>query len=108
MLLQYWLSFCQFSTYLWPQRKSATDEPPATAAAEAAVVVDRPIEETTGVGEAVVDQQLHARHVAELRGGMIGMKGWPTLPGAICRPGGGVSHPLLVPLLPYATVIRAH
>ena len=84
MLLQYWLSFCQFGTYLWSPRKSAPDEPPATAASEAAVVVDRPVEETTVVGKAVVDQQLHARHVVEPQGGMIGMKGWPTLPGATC------------------------
>ena len=48
----------------WPE------EPPATIAAEAAVVVDRLDVQPTVVGEAVVDEQLHVRCVVGLEGGI--------------------------------------
>ena len=60
------------------------EEPPATTAAEAAVVVDRLDVQITVVGEAVVDEQLHVRYVVGLEGGIHGAE----------REGGMAKNPL--------------
>ena len=46
------------------------EELSATTAAEVAVVIERLDEQPTALGKAVVDEQLHARHVVGLEGGI--------------------------------------